>query len=521
MQSRNRNSEDADHLPTPRKARSALLDNRSVILASNRGPVDYALVDGALVPRRGAGGVVSALAALTEHTDVTWISAAMSRGDRLAALDAGLPRPPFLPPTLSHRYVVVDEEAFRLHYNQFSNPLLWYIHHYLFDTAYGPHIDDDVRSAWQDGYLPVNRAFAHALAPLAVARSGEKRPFVMLHDYQLYLVPSYLRMRVSDALLSLFVHIPWPASGYWQLLPRGMRLAIVESLARVDVLGFQTRRYARNFLNTCEDNLPRAEIDYNALTLTYQGRTTHVKVYPISVDVDHLRDLAESPAGARYQNKLEARRGPVTIVRVDRLEPSKNLVRGFEAFRLLLERRPDLRGVVKFLAFLVPSRTSIPEYRLYKERTFALIDEINETFGTADWQPIETFYENNYLQALTAMRLADVLLVNPVADGMNLVAKESVVLNERNGVLILSEGAGAHDQLGDYAISVSPGDVSGTSRALEDAIAMPLAERIVRLAAMRRSVEAEDLSWWVDRQLYDLADIAKQSERAPLPLVAS
>ena len=521
MPSHSRNPEDVDHLPTPEGARRALLENRKVILASNRGPVDYAIVDGSLVPKRGSGGVVSALAALSQYTEVTWVSAAMTRGDRLAAREIKLPRPPFWPETLNHRFVLADEEAFRLHYNQFSNPLLWYIHHYLFDTAYGTHIDDDIRSAWLDGYVPVNRAFANVLAPLARPEPGEKQPFVMLHDYQLYLVPRYLRTRVPDALMSLFVHIPWPASGYWHLLPRGMRVSIIESLSRVDILGFQTRRFARNFLNTCEDNLAEAEVDHQAMTLTYQGRTTQVKVYPISVDAVHLRVLADRPVCARYRERLEALRGTVTIVRVDRLEPSKNLLRGFEAYRLLLERRPDLRGVVKFLAFLVPSRTSIPEYQRYRERTFGLIDEINETFGTADWTPIETFYENNYSQALTAMRMADVFLVNPVADGMNLVAKEAVVLNERSAALILSEGAGAHDQLGDFAISVSPSDVVGTSQALEDAIEMPLAERMVRLAAMRRSVESEDLGWWVDRQISDLASLAERSELAPIPLVAS
>jgi trehalose 6-phosphate synthase len=521
MQSRTRNPEGGDHLSTPRGSRRALLDNRKVILASNRGPVDYALIDGNLVPRRGAGGVVTALAALSSYTDVTWVSAAMSRGDRLAARDAELPRPAFLPPSLNHRFVVVDEEAFQLHYNAFSNPLLWFIHHYLFDTAYGPHIDDDVRSAWLDGYVPVNRAFANTLAPLAQREPDEKPPFVMLHDYQLYLVSRYLRRRVPDALLSMFVHIPWPASGYWNLLPRGMRLAIVQSLVRVDVLGFQTRRFARNFLDTCDDNLADADVDYDALTVTFQGRTTHVKVYPISVDVDHLRGLVGSSPCTGYQSKIEALRGPITIVRVDRVEPSKNLVRGFEAYRSLLERRPDLRGVVKFLAFLVPSRTSIPEYQRYRDCTFALIKEINDAFGTAVWKPIETFYENNYLQALAAMRTADVLLVNPVADGMNLVAKEAVVVNERNAVLILSEGAGAHDQLGAYAVSVSPGDVAGTSRALERAIEMPLAERIVRLAALRRSVESEDLGWWVDRQLFDLAALADHPELARIPLAAS
>ena len=514
--------EDGDHLLRPAAARRALLANRRVILASNRGPVDYSIVDGQLIPRRGAGGVVSALGALSQFTSVTWFGAAMSRGDRLAAATPDLPRPAFLPQSLSPRFVVVDERVFHRHYNQFSNPLLWFVHHYLFNIAYGPRFDDTARTAWSDGYVPVNRAFASAIAPLCQATSRESRPFVMLHDYQLYLVPRYLRSKAPNVVLSLFVHIPWPAPGYWQLLPRDIRTAIFDSLLQVDVIGFQTRQYARNFLNTCEDLLRGAQVNYEDATVSHRGRTARVKVYPISVDVAQLRRVANGEASRRCREKLESLRGPITFVRVDRLEPSKNLVRGFDAYRLLLERRPDLRGVVKFLAFLVPTRSSIMEYQTYRERTFALIDEINRDFGTADWKPIELFYENNFPQALAAMQLADVFLVNPVADGMNLVAKEAVVLNERDAALILSEGAGVHDQLGEIAISVSPGDVEGTASALQEAIDMPRAERAIRLAAMRRAVESEDLAWWVNSQLRDLADVvADEPDSVPVPLAAS
>jgi len=516
-------SEDGDHLPRVTDARRALLANRRIILASNRGPVEYTVEDGRLTPRRGAGGVVSALAALSESTPAIWVSAAMSRGDRLAAAAPNLPLPSFLPPTLSPRFVVVDERTFHRHYNQFSNPLLWFVHHYLFDIAYGPKFDEAAWTAWSQGYVPVNRAFANVLTPLSQAKVGERRPLVLLHDYQLYLVPRYLRPKVPDAVMSLFVHIPWPASGYWQLLPREIRTAIFDSLTHVDILGFQTRRYARNFLNTCEDLLPGAQVDYLNATVDYRGRSTRARVYPISVDVRHLRRGANSKACRRSYEELDARRGAITIVRVDRLEPSKNLVRGFEAYRLLLERHPDLRGIVKFLAFLVPSRSSISEYQEYRRRTFALIDAINAEFGTSEWQPIEAFYENNFPQAIAAMRLADVFLVNPVADGMNLVAKEAVVLNERDAALILSEGAGAHDQLGDLALSVSPGDVEGTAAALYQAIEMPRTERAVRLAAMRRAVESEDLAWWVDSQLRDLVEVANDDEpdTIPVPLAAS
>lgn len=510
--------EEGDHSVAPHDGRRGLLRNRRIILASNRGPVDYQQGAQGLTAKRGAGGVVSALAALCNHTRVTWISAAMTEADRLAAAQHDRKRPSFLPSTLDHRFVVVDEGIFQRHYSEFSNPILWFVQHYLWNAAYGPRIDAAARTAWSDGYLPVNRAFASTLAPLARASAGERPPFVLLHDYQLYLTPHFLRQRVPEAVLSFFVHIPWPASGYWQLLPRDMRQPIIESLCQVDVLGFQTRRFVRNFLTSCEDFLEDAEVDYLNSTVRWRGRISHIRTYPISVDVEQLREVATSAVCARYVEKLRPHLGQQTIVRVDRLEPSKNIYRGFEAFRALLTRRPDLIGRVKFLAFLIPSRSAIPEYQRYRERVFGLIAAINAQFGTPGWAPIEVFYENDFIQAIAAMRLADVVLVNPVIDGMNLVAKEAVVVNERHGVLVLSESAGAHDQLGESALSIAPGDVEGTATAIEAALTMSLPERYARLRALRSAVESQDLSWWVDTQLADLDALTPRGATSPFAI---
>ena len=251
--------------------RREVLANRKLILASNRGPVDYALNEsGGLEPRRAAGGVVSALAALSRNTAVTWLSAAMSDEDRLAANRPDLPRPHFLPQSLDHKFVAVPEEVLHRHYNVFSNPILWFIHHYLWNAAYGPQIDARAHEAYKDGYVVVNRAVAEALAPLAVRSRGGLTPFTLLQDYQLYLVPGFLRERCPEAILSHFIHTPWPAPNYWLLIPHYMRHAIVESLCQADVLGFQTQEFARNFLNTCEDFLEGANIDYHNRIVRYR-----------------------------------------------------------------------------------------------------------------------------------------------------------------------------------------------------------------------------------------------------------
>lgn len=492
--------------------RHALSTNRRVILASNRGPVDYTVTDGDLQARRGAGGVVTALAGLCQYTKVSWVSAAMSNADRLAASRPDLPHPAFLSPNLDHRFVIVPEDVFNRHYNVLSNPFLWFIHHYLWNIADGPRVDQTIRDAWENGYVTVNRAFAETLAPLVRHRPGELLPFVLIHDYQLYLVAHYLRQTCPHAVLSHFVHIPWPAPSYWQLLPRDMRDAILESLCQVDVIGFQTPRFARNFLNCCEDFLPDATVDLTANTVEYQGHLTRVRVYPISVDVPHLEQVAASAICNRYYEKLRPAGHRKTIVRVDRLEPSKNIVRGFEAFRTLLVNRPDLHGEVTFMAFLVPSRTKIPEYQRYRERVMAIVNEINTRFGTTDWVPIDLHYENNFIQAVAGMRLADVFLVNPVMDGMNLVAKEAMIVNENQAALVLSEAAGASFQMGKDALMVSPGDIDGTAEALARALAMPRAERAVRAQALRRAVKVQDLNWWVSAQVQDLQEIALERE---------
>ncbi|MDP6495451.1 MAG: trehalose-6-phosphate synthase, partial [Dehalococcoidia bacterium] len=310
-----------------------------------------------------------------------------------------------------------------------------------------------------------------------------------------------VREALPEALIQHFLHIPWPDPSYWQMLPAFMRTAICESLCASDIVGFQTVRDVRSFLQSCEMFLDQATVDHTKRTVTLNGRETAARSYPISVDVEELRGIADSPRALEYARKLRPLLGEKTIIRVDRVEPSKNIVRGFRAYRLLLERNQDLIGKVKFLAFLVPSRTHIRQYQRYLQEVDDLVSEINRTFGTEDWQPITVFYENNYIQAMAAMKLYDVLLVNSIIDGMNLVAKEGPVVNTRGGMVVLSETAGAYAQLHEGVLAVAPADVEGTAQALYQAITVSVEEREKRSNLLVQKIEEEDVINWMQCQM--------------------
>ena len=482
-----------------------VLDQRQLMLASNRGPIEFNYTaDGRQEVRRGSGGVVTALNSLTQVAEFIWVAGAMSEGDRRAweaSGGAALPSP--LPGhRVGVRFVVTPRRVYHKFYNVFCNPLLWFLQHYMWNSPYNPNIDATVYDAWEDGYVPVNQAFAQAIID-QVGQAAEP-PVVMLHDYHLYLVPAMVRREVPQAIIQHFVHIPWPAVRYWQLLPAFMVEDICRGLCSADIVGFQTPSDVRNFLDTCEAALSDVQVDHAAQLVRRQGHQTHVRCYPISINVDEIRRIAAGPRALDYERKLRPEGGELTIMRVDRAEPSKNVVRGFRAFDLLLTRHPELKGRVTFLAFLVPSRTHIRQYQRYMEEIKQVVEQVNATHGTAEWTPIRTYLENNYTQAIAGMKLYDVLLVNAVIDGMNLVAKEGPVVNTRDGVLVLSTGAGAHRELRSGALSVSPADVEGTMQAMYHALTMPAEERAQRAHCLRTIVEQNDNLHWLESQLQDI-----------------
>lgn len=499
----------------PESARD-LLARVTLIIASNRGPLEFQIEPGGgFSSRRGSGGVVTAISAVTRYTDTIWVASAMTDGDRLRAAIAADHAEPIIQPDESDirlRFVLPEPEAYDRYYNQIANPLLWFLQHYLWDTPRSPDIDHTVWDAWYDGYVPVNQQFAREIA--AAAEASDRPPLILLQDYHLYLVPGALRQQRPDLTLQHFVHIPWPEPDYWRLIPREFRQAICHSMLANDVIGFQTPRHARSFMHTCEANLDGVDLDYRRREIFYQGRLTRLRDYPISIDTDAVIETAESADALRHEEHLRPFLNEHTIIRVDRAEPSKNIVRGFLAYDRFLEEHPEFLGRVNFLGFLVPSRLEVAEYVDYLDDINTIVGRINTKYANVAerdgiaWQPVHLFMGDDYPRALAAMKHYDALIVNAIFDGMNLVAKEGALLNQRDGVLILSEGAGAYDQLGEHSLTVSPADIEGTAQAIHQALTMPPAERARRSRALRALVEEQDILTWIYRQLEDLAAIA-------------
>jgi trehalose 6-phosphate synthase len=484
---------------------------RKLIVVSNRGPVSFSRDDsGELLARRGGGGLVTALRSLVNYHDVTWIASAMTVEDYAVAADAegeaiAETAPEGAPYRL--RLVAHDPQAYDLHYNVVSNPVLWFAQHYLWGLAEAPDFDQGLHYAWMQGYVTVNGNFADAVVAELEQQPGAA---VFFHDYHLYVAPGLVRERAPDAVLAHFVHIPWPQPDYWRVLPDPIRRALHEGVLANDVVGFHTARWARNFLRSCED-IVGAEVDFTASEARLNGHTTAVRARPISVDPDEFERLAASEAVREEEARIEESRPERLIVRVDRTDPSKNIVRGFRAFELYLEAHPEAYGRVGMLVLLDPSRQDIPEYSEYVGAIQRAARVVNDRFRQEDWEPLEVRIEDNFPQAVAAYKQFDVLLVNTIFDGMNLVAKEAPLVNERDGVLVLSENAGAHEELGRWAITINPFDVAGQAEALHEALELPLDERRTRLEAIKAHVRRHDVAAWIESQLDDLEAAASRS----------
>ncbi len=485
---------------------AGILSRRPLVLVSNRGPVEHQMSEGRAEPRRGSGSVVTSFGPLAQSFDFTWVSSAMSEGDRTVSGNSAGPRvkSPLPGQKIGLRYVTTPRRAYHKYYNVICNPLLWFLQHYMWNPPYNPTVDASVHDAWENGYVPVNEAFARAVASEAL--NGEAPPVVMGHDYHLYLLPEFVRRDVPEAIIQHYVHIPWPTPLYWNLIPRYIVSRICESLCAADLVGFQTAQDRRCFLDTVEEFVPEARVDRLLGEVELYGQRCAAKVYPGSINVEEVQQIAAAPRTLEFEARLRAEAGEsTTIVRIDRAEPNKNIIRGFRAYDLLLNHQPELKGRVKFLAFLVPSRTHLRQYQRYADEVKQVIQQVNGAHASGGWQPIVTFMENNYAQAIAGMKLYDALLVNTLVEGMNLVAKEGPVVNTRDGVLVLSQSSGAHPQLAEGALSVAPADVEGTAQALYQALTMPAAERKRRADLLYRSVCRQDNDDWLARQLQDIA----------------
>ncbi len=500
---------------------AALLSQRSLILVSNRGPVEHHLPEAQRQaqpdlerhnrvrpePRRGSGGVATAYGSLSQNFPFTWISHAMGEGDRyVSANSVGLSVPSQLPGhRINLRYVVSHRRAYHKYYNVICNPLLWFLQHYLWNPPYNPTVDANIHDAWENGYVPVNQSFARIV--IDEARTSRKPPVIMGHDYHLYLLPELVRDELPETIIQHYIHIPWPTPIYWSMIPRHIVRRICESLCSSDILGFQTPQDRRSFFDTVEEFVPQAQVGRIAEIVEIDGHLCNVKVYPASINVEEVQRIANAPRTLEYETRLKALSRDSTIVRIDRAEPNKNILRGFRAYEQMLSRHPELKGKVNFLAFLVPSRTHIRQYQRYLDEVKQTIQQVNKAHGSPGWQPIVPFIENNYAQAVAGMRLYDVLLVNTLMEGTNPVAQEGPVVNRRNGVLVLSQSSGAYHQLAEGALTLAPADVEGTAEALYQAVTMPQEERHRRAGLLYRAVCRRDNNDWLSRQLRDIASL--------------
>ncbi|MFI9275067.1 trehalose-6-phosphate synthase [Kitasatospora sp. NPDC052896] len=476
-----------------------------ILVASNRGPVSFSKAqDGSLTLRRGGGGLVSGLSAIDDPNAV-WVCAALGEADREAARrspSGRLDRGGFDVGGQAVRMLDIDPGIFDRAYNGVANSTLWFVHHLLYDTPVSPAFDADFREQWS-AFEAYNAAFAEALAAEAAPGAA-----VLVQDYHLALAPALLRALRPDLRIGYFSHIPWAPADYFRLLPDDVAAAVLTGVLGADRAGFHTRRWAAAFADCCADLLG-AEVDRADLSVSFQGRTTRLGVHSLGADGEFLRERSHRPDVDERLAALRAAAGDRrTIVRVDRTELSKNIVRGLLAYRHLLRTRPEWHERVVHIAFAYPSRQDLAEYRSYTAEVTRLSAEINAEFATDGWQPLILQVEDDFARSLAAYRLADVALVNPIRDGMNLVAKEIPVVSEGGCALVLSREAGAYHELAEDSLVVNPYDVVGTADALHRALAMPVderTERTKRLAAAATALSPQQ--WFLDQ----LAELTEQS----------
>jgi trehalose 6-phosphate synthase len=426
---------------------------------------------------RGGGGLATALRGVLATNEVTWIANAMTDEDRVVSEE----------PQTDTVLIAQDERAYELFYTVAANPTLWFVQHTLWSLAYAPDFDHD---AWTHGYVRVNERMAGA-----VLAELERFPdaAVFFQDYHLYLAPQIVRRARPDAVMSHFVHIPWPESDAWTVLPDGVRRDVFAGLLANDIVGFHTRRWRRNFVRGCADVLG-ATIDGDVVE--HDGRRTLVTAHPIGIDTAEFESLAGDAAVLEREGEILARRPEMLVVRVDRTDPSKNIVRGFRAFALMLERHPDLRGRVRMLALLDPSRQDIPEYSDY----VAAVESEAKALGDA----VDLHIGDDFARSVAAYKQFDVLLVNAVYDGLNLVSKEAPFVNMRDGAVVLSENAGSYEELEPWVLGVNPFDVSLQADAIYTGLMMGLVERRERIEAIRAHLRTHDVAAWAAAQLADL-----------------
>ena len=483
---------------------SEFLEDKEIIVASNRGPVVFKRYEkGKIELIRGAGGIVGSMIPFLKKTHGKWVSSAIGECDHYMNNKYRCKVPiPLEDPEYNVQFIKTEEDIYNGFNGKFANPLLWFIHHSMWNPPYSPCADDELHQAW-DSYQYVNSMFAAAIGE-DVCKS-EKTPIVMLQDYHLYLTPKLIRKQHPDVLMSQFVHIPFPPPEIFQQLPNHMQIEILDSMLTNNILGFHIPRYMNNFFATIKLILPNASVDDIVGDILYKGHVCHIRTYPISVDMKTLQTHAQDPNVTAKEVEVDEMIGDCKLIyRTDRTDLSKNIIRGFQAYDMFLEKYPEWREKVKFVATLMPSRQDIKIYREYTDKIQDIVKEINEKYATPDWQPIKYICRGDYDLVIALLKRYDVLMVNPILDGMNIVAKEGSVVNENNGVLILSTGAGCYEELKDGAICINPFDLRQTAESIDVALLMDETVKAQMIAKTNKAIQINDLNKWVSDQLKDI-----------------
>ncbi len=442
----------------------------------------------------GVGPVVAAAGA-------TWIAVALSEGDRQAARAGTVEAEGF-----RTRLIDIDADDLRMAYDVVSNATLWFLHHGLWDLSRRPRFDDRWFEAWA-AYRRFNRRMADA-----IVEEAPEDAVVLVQDYHLSLVAAMVAAVRPDLALVHFSHTPFAPPDWVRVLPDEVGSELVAGLAANHACGFHTERWAASFRACCEWAGTPAPLTF---------------VSPLPADVDGLAAVAGGAEVAAELSALDAVLGSgpgarLLLARVDRIELSKNLLRGFAAFEHLLVRHPEWCGRVVLGAFVYPSREGLPEYLAYRQEVEATVRRLNERFGTPDWQPVLFDPSDSFARSVAALRRADVLLVNPIRDGLNLVAKEGPSVNDRHGTVVLSREAGVYDELvaagvGDAVLAVNPFDVRATSAALHEALSMGADERRERHERLVAAVTERHASDWLADQLAAAATPVSARNRPSTP----
>jgi trehalose 6-phosphate synthase len=454
------------------------------VFVSNRGPLAFHFEDGQPVAGATAGGLAGSLRPIVAGTGAIWVACALDEADRAAAA-GGL----MADDGLHIELVDPDPAIYNMAYNVVSNAMLWFCHHHLFDAPRRPRADHRWMEAWE-AYREFNQQFAERVAK--VAPEGGR---VLVQDYHLALMGSELARLRPDLRTAHFTHTPFADPSVMRMLPTSVATDLLSAMAGFGACGFHTGRWAAAY-GAGQRQLGPPPVDADRPQPTF--------VSPLSTDAEGLRASVQDPAVAEALSRIEGKVGGADrqiIVRVDRMELSKNLLRGFWAFDELLELEPRRRERVVFVALAYPTRQGLPEYLAYQNEVASTVDRINQRWSTPGWTPIVLEVEDDYPRSLAALSCYDVLLVNPVRDGLNLVAKEGPLINTRHGVLALSREAGAFDELGTAALEVNPFDVSGTAAVLARALDMGTEERASRSAGLQQAVLARRPHDWLADQL--------------------